>query len=406
MNTKYCLGVVACLVGSIELSGCADTPDISRSYYFPVAQQDISIVQTIGCKMMNGKKITGPYSTAVATVTTSYVADYSTTHSFRYKALDSAFGDSDISVGVTDDGRLSSLNAAGVGEGAAIVKAVATVASVETGIKPQGNEVDKVQPPDCALVVKHGSSTSDNAHGVPGDKSATISLITINYKLRVRYKFPEGAATADAIQVTQIGDDGAPTKLSAPYWILPDPGANPYDKDTLNALTQIHFALEITPVPGSQRLQPKFNDEQASDCAPPAAQSDKPGVLCVPGMAQLSFVISGPPADLTGEATDFFRDQILAPSTTAHDLPVPRAPIFGKMATTAQFGPSGIVEKLEYNKASALSDLISSGAQIYNQTQPETTAEKAADVEAESDLIYQTQRHTACLLDAQTCSQK
>ncbi|CAE6824791.1 hypothetical protein R75465_05999 [Paraburkholderia aspalathi] len=394
MNSKCCLSL--CLVGLIELSGCANTPDVSRSYYLPVVQQDIAIVQTIGCKMKNGKGITGPYSTAVATVTTSYVADYSVEHSFTYKAVDNSFGDSDISVGVTDDGRLTALNAAGVGEGAAIIKAAATVASIDTGNKIQRNN-ELQSTPDCTVIGAHGSAS---------DKSANISLLTVNYKLRVQYRFAEGATHTQDIQVQQIADDGAPLTMSAPYKIPLNSGANPLDDETLGPLTQIPFTLKVTPVPGKYKLQPILSGEQPSDCATAPDRKDKPGVLCVPGMGQLNVELLGPPADLVGKATSFYKDQILAPSTTPHELPVPKAPTFGKMATTAQFGPSGIVEKLEYNKASALSDLISSGAQIYSQTKPETTAEKEAEVQAESDLIYQTQRHTACLLDAQTCSQK
>ena len=74
----------------------------------------------------------------------------------------------------------------------------------------------------------------------------------------------------------------------------------------------------------------------------------------------------------------FYDDQILAPISSPHPIPVPRAPAFGKLATTAQIGPSGIVEKLEYNKAAAPSDLLNSGAQIYNQTQLQSSTAQAA----------------------------
>lgn len=81
-----------------------------------------------------------------------------------------------------------------------------------------------------------------------------------------------------------------------------------------------------------------------------------------------------------GAATDvrLYDDQILAPISSPHPIPVPRAPAFGKLATTAQIGLSGIVEKLEYNKAAALSDLLNSGAQIYNQTQLQSSTAQAA----------------------------
>lgn len=92
----------------------------------------------------------------------------------------------------------------------------------------------------------------------------------------------------------------------------------------------------------------------------------------MPAMARLNIQINGPPADLAPDKSQtFYDDQILAPISSPHPIPVPRAPAFGKLATTAQIGPSGIVEKLEYNKAAALSDLLNSGAQIYNQTAAE-----------------------------------
>ncbi len=404
-------------------------PKVSQTYYFPIAQEDVGIVQTVGCiitqvkapfkvalpgaksRKKKGKApapapvytSTGPYSTATATVTTTYVADYTNPHPWNYTSVDNSFGDADIAIGVTDDGRLSSINATGVGEGAAIIKSAATVASVATGIAAYAYEAPVPVSPACKVIGQYGT-TSGNANPQGG----TVYTLTLNYRLRVQTKFaqtawaaydpppPNGQTLPDEIAV--FAQDGLTSKSgwNAAIPIPLNSGENPVPDDRLAGIAG-NFTLTITRIsaPKGSDVDPTLQPVWTSD-------SDVPSVA-IPLMAELNVSVKGPTADMQKQL-EFYDENILAPSSTSSYIPVPAAPSFGKIATTAQFGASGVVEKLEYNKATALSDLISSGAQIYNQAQPETTAQKASAVQAKADLIYQQQRLVACELSAASCT--
>lgn len=413
-----------------SLVGCASVPNVSQTYYFPIAQQDVGIVQTVGCIITpakaplkialpdahDGKKKSkvpaspktytsiGPYSTATATVTTTYIADYTDPHTWHYTSVDNSFGDADIAIGVTDDGRLSSISATGGGEGAAIIKSAATVAGVATGFGTlvYGTPPPPVSPP-CKIIEQYGT-TSGNANAQGGK----VYTLTLNYKVRVQTKFaqsdwaaygqtaPKGTTLPDEIVVFSPNGSTSESRWQTPIPIPLNSGANPVP-DTRLAGIAGKFTLTITRVsePGSPDTDPSIQPVWKLD-------NDTPSVA-VPVVAELNVSVTGPTADLRNR-TEFFNDNVLAPSSTPTYVPVPAAPSFGKLATTAQFGASGVVDKLEYNKATALSDLISSGAQIYNQFQPQTTAQKASAVQAQADLIYQQQRLVACELSAANCT--
>jgi hypothetical protein len=435
MHIEHRLGISSAIALLVGLCGCASIPKVSRTYYFPIAQQDTSIIQTIGCvitpvnKTLNiaandadkattdkdkkGNKpppgpvytSTGPYSTATATVTTTYIADYGSSHTLRYKDVDSRFGDSDISVGVTDDGRLSSINAAGTGEGAAIIKAAATIASVATANKVFNEGIAPPMSDACKMIQTYGSAS---------DKAPTVFTLTLNYKLRVQYRFnQEDWGVVDEVNTTATGDvqplkdeivvvaqDGT---TSTKRWNskIPIPlnsGANPVSDDQVAAYggNFTFTARRVSSGSSSVHIDPALQ---------PTWTNDGTASLDVPSLANLNIAVEGPTADMKKTA-DFYNDYVLVPSSTALKVPVPKAPVFGKIAMTAQFGASGAVEKLEYNKATAMTDLINSGAQIYNQIQPETAAQKAAGVQAQADLIYQQQRLITCQLDPNHCASK
>lgn len=390
------------------LAGCASVPKVVQTYYFPLAQQDVAIVQTMGCTITPVKApskkskahttpakyiSTGPYSTATATVTTTYIADYSKRYTWDYTSVDNAFGDEDIAIGVTDDGRLSSINATGAGEGAAIITSAATVASVATGITPKAVAANVAPVSHACQMIQEYGTTSGNANPQGG----TVYTLTLNYKLRVQTKFDQ-TAWAPAGEIIVYAPDGTTSKSG---WNTPIPiplnsGANPVPDKQLSGVAG-NFTLTITRIseqPGSN-ADPALQPAWTSDSSIPS--------VAVPAIAELNASVSGPTANMKGSAR-FYDENVLAPTSTPVYIPVPTAPTFGKIATTAQFGPSGVVEKLEYNKAAALSDLIGSGAQIYNQLQPQTTAQKAAAVQAQADLIYQQQRLVTCELSAANCT--
>jgi hypothetical protein len=287
---------------------------------------------------------------------------------------------------------LASINASGTGEGAAIIKAAATVASVATGAKPFLEALPHVSDA-CRTIQQYGTAS---------DKATTIYTLTLNYKVRTDYRFGVddwGPKAPEEITATKPDGSTLKARWNTPIPVPLNTGANPVPDKDLSALKGA-FTFTANRVNG--KIQGKDPTLQ------PTWTANKTPSICVPSIANLQVIVAGPTADMS-KTTDFFNDYVLAPTSSGLPIPVPAAPVFGKIATTAQFGPSAVVEKLEYNKASPFTDLINSGAQIYNQAQPnaaETTAQKSAGIQAQADLIYQQQRLITCQLDPTNCPSK
>lgn len=131
MRTSALLAVCLFLV-----SGCAVLPDATITYYLPKSTTVFSVTQTVSCAGKNAA-----VSDAV-TPSTDFEADTAfasiTTH-----GLDGALSDTEVTVALTEDGRLKSINSKQTGEAEPIIKgAVGTLVSIATvaALPPEQNK--------------------------------------------------------------------------------------------------------------------------------------------------------------------------------------------------------------------------------------------------------------------------
>lgn len=368
------------------LSGCASVPSVSQPYFFPEGRADIVVTQTLGCMVTDTTKPTDPgnkplvRSAATASVTYSYVPNYASAkkHALNVSDIDRLLSDSDVAISLTDDGRLSTINSNNTGEASAIVKSIISVAAVFTGIKPLAPQDQQITY--CQSIIQYGTAV---------DVTKQPGLYTLMLSYKQRLLFPQGDTITDANGILYAVGDSVPIPL--------DPGSTPFKTD---AKLFPAFSFTVTAA-NNKDIQPAWTDNKQAG-----------PYIEVPTMMLLALKMSGPVADLS-QIGDFWNDNLLAPTDTAVNIPLPTAPWFGKLNATLQFSGSGsgLVNKVEYNKTNGLADLFSSGSQIVNQAFPpapalQTTAQKAADVQAQADLIYQQQRLISCQLDPTNCSSK
>jgi hypothetical protein len=87
---------------------------------------------------------------------------------------------------------------------------------------------------------------------------------------------------------------------------------------------------------------------------------------------------------------------------TAYELPIPRAPLFGKQVFAVSFAESGALSSVEYGAntgAGSALDVANAAASAMTGAM----AAKAAELKAESDLIEQQQRLVRCTADPASC---
>ena len=88
---------------------------------------------------------------------------------------------------------------------------------------------------------------------------------------------------------------------------------------------------------------------------------------------------------------------------TPYDLPLPPAVIFGKRALGASFSESGALKTVQFTSETGAGQALNVLSAAQTATAGKTTAEKAAAIQAEADLIAQQQRLLQCLADPKNC---
>jgi hypothetical protein len=86
-----------------------------------------------------------------------------------------------------------------------------------------------------------------------------------------------------------------------------------------------------------------------------------------------------------------------------YDLLIPKAPVFGKQVFGASFSEAGALQSIQYVTTTGAGQVLNVVEAGRGATAGQTTAEKAAAVQAEADLIAQQQRLVTCRADPANC---
>lgn len=325
------------------LAGCANVPNVTVQYYFALTKVNIKVLRTVACDARNI-----PIVVTSTTPTILHVADPNGSQTISVTDLTGAFSDPDLKFEFYEDGRLKGVNATVAGQGEAILKSIVSIATAIVPFAAGGQP--KPYPAECTFI-------KDAGGGKP---------LTLTYDGAIDFNMRMGERQA----------------------IPPDTSSGVYHERLKNALGGV--CAYVTK--GNSPRAPIEYAMQSGDILLKARQ---------PGAAQIT-VKTGP---RDGCESDIVWSGTLpvAQFGTDYLLPIRKAPIFGKQVFAAAFVESGALSSIQYSSTAGAPQALNVIGSALTALQPQTNAQKAADVKAEADLIAQQQRLVQCLADPQSC---
>lgn len=322
------------------LGGCAHLPHATIGYYLPTSDVSFKVIRTIACDAGGNPVI----ATAV-TPTVRHFANRTDPNAFKKVALtklNGDFSDADVKFDFYEDGRLSAVNATSTGQGEAILKTAITLTA--TAVKMGTMVALTLTPGECQQIKDFGG-------GKP---------LTITYSATVALA------------------DGATTVIAA------DPDSAFY-ADTFKAVL----------LPITATVIGHTTPDKPVDFTP--ATDDVVLDLRQPGMVHIALTVAG-------TAKPVWDDSLVVASVgTPYQLPVPRPATFGKKTLAAAFAESGAIKSVQFVSNTGAGQALNVASAGLTALDGDTTAQKAAQVKAEGDLIAAQQRLVACKADPTTC---
>lgn len=330
------------------LTACAVLPDATITYYLPKSRTTITVTQTIACDSSKN-----PNVTLVLNVKPTYMADYSDAAKERIaiKALDSAMSDTDVAVALTEDGRLKSINSTQTGEAEAVIKEVVTVAATVAalGVVPTA----KGKPNWCE------SPTAEKP-------------VTITYKAGP-YEYKDLVFASDT----------------------------PKDMTVDSSSQALYDAVSKTSLGAS--LKPGLGIHAAQTIQPVEQKNISDGVpVALPRMSKVQIELFwGAGASASVDTQDLFLPSEGTDRTFM--LYIPSSAMFGTQKFVLSLTDSGAISSIQYAKTTGAASALTATQDVLNPLKPESTADRAAVIKAQADLIYEQQRLAGCRANPAAC---
>lgn len=333
--------VIIAALAIVLASGCSTIPDVTYHYYPTAWKTSVALAQTLGCSKDKNRLV---IQNGIANVTTNYFSDRDQKpSSFTIRSLHRWFSDNDFAMNLTDDGRLKSINQSTAGQGEAIVKATVTLAMTAGGMSPS--------PPGAIPVCDDIEAAGE---GKP---------VTLNYK-----------GTVDSTKVGQSFNlDVAPESADLQGKI-----ARKYPLPQL-----------IATVSKTTDLESGASSVVSMDASVVPLKLQKTGYI------DLSFKADS--AEIGGA-------RIVVPENCGeacfYSLPIPKAALFGKQTFALTLAESGAISSVAYGSLTGAPGALNSLGSLLT---PETAAQRANDLKAQSDLIAQQTRSVLCKTKPDEC---
>ena len=259
----------------------------------------------------------------------------------------------------------------------------------------------------------------DNIKNISQPKDGTVAVATISYVANIPFSAVDGPVIENTMPTVDVFHNVG-KNISIP---IPPSNTN---LDLFNKLAELKdglntdknneivtaFLLPVGKINISNSPYKTLDGEGTDN--PKSKGTDKYYTLSLAKIYPVNIQIIGLKTIKSADNPQYYligSAQIDVPTNEPTDLysvPVPKAQFFGKTNFALSLSDSGAITKLEYGKAGGLGELIDSGTALAAnfQAQSQTTAQQAAAVQAQSDLIYQTQRLTQCKASPTTCPGK
>lgn len=342
-------------------SGCAVTPDVVIKYKPIEWQVGVAVTHTISCE---GSQYW--IESGVAVVPNYQAGEFRDDFVIRSRSFNSPLADSDMTVSLTEDGRLKSINNSSSGQGDVALRALITAAATvgATGASGQFRAL-RVQPQDetiCDVVKRYGRSEQTEFHQL------SIALIGIgNWNNRKGDLAPSAHQRPAAEQLRRFFNLDCTFELE----IL---GASLHPVQYLDEAANDRYIdiniQDVRPLQVAIRSRPS-----AMNVVDPAL--NRTATIPVPMKA-------GEPGSIT-------------------KLRIPQAAIFGRQSFSADFTESGRITRIGYGRSVGVAGALGAVAAVASA---ETTLNgtEAATLRAAADLIAQQKRLAACLINRADCN--
>jgi len=359
------MSFVAPLLGAVMLAGCAQIPDVTVNYYLPKVSLQATVTQTIGCVGKNENNVDSRRIIALTafSTTASHSRDERASYPISLGKLDGGLANSDLGFTFHEDGRLKGLNTTQTGQAGEIVKSALTLAS--------------------AIGINNVRQTGDSD---VGDACA----------------FLEQVSKDKLITVTQSHDAAFTTSTSlARFQISPQNQA--YYAKIMNVIGKFCFESSESKEQITPRVVPNpgvgYNkgDQNRSDVV----------MLSLAHPKMLDLRITQGTSETCGSGTwaKVWEGKIAAPQLgTPFELPLPKAPAFGKQTVVLELAESGMITSLKFGKESGMPGATNTLSGVIGHFDGDTTSEKAAKLKAEADLIKEQQRLIRCQTNPPACT--
>ena len=330
---------ITATVALLACTGCAHLPDATVSYYLAQSKVSFKVIRTVGCDPKDNLVIANAVTPSV-----SHSADRSAANSIAFDKLKGTFSDSDVKFEFYEDGRIKSINASGTGQGEAILKTALSLTASLAAFEATRT----TYPTECKFIKDVGS-------GKP---------LTLTY---------EGDVDLTSTSAQDLKPDMASAFNHAQL------------ARVLGRVCATYLGKEDVPV--------LFTHKETGSATLLARQ---------PGLAKLKVTAGGitPPCSV---------DQLwegklpVAQLGTVYNFPVQKPPLFGKQVFAASFAESGALASVQYASNTGAGQALNVLNAAVPVLQGETTAQKAAALKAEADLIAQQQRLVQCQANPTTC---
>lgn len=324
-------------------SGCASLPDETLRYHLPTWQATIVATRTVACEKdpTTAKPWKNPtLGPATAIVTPTYSSDPKAWANLPIKKLERWYADQDLTVTLTDDGRLKSINTTSTGDGSNVVKSMVSLAATSRGATWLKTLTPNRDDDLCALVRKHAA-----------DDSTAVAIT-----FRTRFD-----------RDTSAHPDGFDLYVDEPF------------DGVEGAFPPLKAKLTIEPMMVSGSESPPAGDHLTIE------------------LRQVAKAIV-----VLGEGTkEIERHEFFVPTTAARYLQVPRAPMFGQTNLELELAGSGAITKVKYGRKSGAADAAGAVEELAKLRS--TPASKTEQLKAEADLIAAQARLDKCRKDPENC---
>lgn len=395
-------------VASMLLSGCASAPNFTQSYYLPKAETTVTATAVIAC---NSRKI--PIAKFVLADPTTYVADFTAPERLNFEDLSGPFSSSNATIELTNDGRLSSINASVTGNGAKDISTAVSIAAAALTIATYRNGHNSA----LDQIIEENASIKDQKYFIKRHpeifSKACSSIKSIGKGKPIRIKYIVENYYNKPISYPKYNSSTRSPKLNAVYSMTPDTFGQILPSSIFRILPRIKLVISEYNPKGDPIATNIIESHPAL-----SKQSNAPAIVVRPVIPYLFEIKGGggDPIDVfnfrgTGLSVYDARYHHIfdanvrrAPYTAmTYAVPIPKAEPFGTETLALSVAPSGAIIKIGYNATPGVGDALSSGSDILKAVQSYPT-QRAAYLKSETAKIAAAEKLVACKSASKNCS--